>query len=159
MAFSNEIKNKIKPEYSSNLVEEFYRPLLREANLYQRVSGYFSIAGLDLYSDSLEELAKNNGNLEFIISKEISKEDYERIKAGYDLLEEIKPLKLAERNERLTLKTQQQLGNLAFMIAMGRARIKIALTNKGIFHDKFGIISSENEKVFLMDLSMRRKVA
>ncbi len=148
MTFSNELKKKIKPEYTSNLVEDFYRPLLREAKLYQRVSGYFSTSGLDLYSDSLEELAKNGGSLEFIISKEISKEDYDKIKAGYDLLEEIKPLKLAERNERLTLKTQQQLGNLAFMIAMGRARIKIALTKKGIFHDKFGIISSGNEKVF-----------
>ena len=148
MAFSNELKSAIKPEYSSNLVEEFYRPLLREAELYQRVSGYFSTAGLDLYSESLEELAKNGGNLEFIISKEISREDYDKIKAGYDLLEKIKPLKLAERNERLTLKTQEQLGNLAFMIAMGRARIRIALTQKGIFHDKFGIISSGNEKVF-----------
>lgn len=148
MAFSTDIKNKIKPEYSSNLVEVFYRPLLREADLYQRVSGYFSTSGLDLYSESLEELAKNGGSLEFIISKEISKKDYERIKAGYDLLEEIKPLNLAQRNERLTSKTQQQLGNLAFMIAMGRARIKIALTNRGLFHDKFGIISSGNEKIF-----------
>ena len=148
MAFSEELKNKIRPEYSSDLVEKFYRPLLKESDLYQRVSGYFSTSGLDLYSESLEELAKNGGNLEFIISKEISKEDYDKIKAGYDLLEEIKPLKLAERNERLTIKTQQQLGNLAFMIAMGRAQIKIALTKKGIFHDKFGIISSGNEKVF-----------
>ena len=148
MAFSNYIKNKIRPEYSSNFVEEFYRPLLREANLYQRVSGYFSTSGLDLYSESLEELAKNGGSLEFIISKEISKEDYNIIKAGYDLLDKIKPLNLAERNERLTSKTQQQLGNLAFMIAMGRARIKIALTNKGLFHDKFGLISSGSDKVF-----------
>lgn len=148
MAFSTDIKKKIKPEYSSNLVEVFYRPLLRETDLYQRVSGYFSTSGLDLYSESLEELAKNGGSLEFIISKEISKEDYERIKAGYDLLEEIKPLNLAQRNERLTSKTQQQLGNLAFMIAIGRARIKIALTNRGLFHDKFGIISSGNEKIF-----------
>ena len=148
MAFSIDIKNKIRPEYSSNLVEDFYRPLLIEADLYQRVSGYFSTSGLDLYSESLEELAKNGGSLEFIISKEISKEDYDRIKAGYDLLEEIKPLNLAERNERLTSKTQQQLGNLAFMIAMGRARIKIALTNRGLFHDKFGIISSGSEKIF-----------
>lgn len=148
MAFSNKLKGRVRPEYSSNLVENFYRPLLRESDLYQRVSGYFSTSGLDLYSESLEELAKNGGSLEFIISKEISREDYDRIKAGYDLLEEIKPLNLAERNERLTSKTQQQLGNLAFMIAMGRARIKIALTNKGLFHDKFGIISSGNEKVF-----------
>ena len=148
MSFSKEIKNRIKPEYSSALVEKFYQPLLKEADLYQRVSGYFSTAGLDLYSESLEELAKNGGNLEYIISKEISKEDYNRIKAGYNLLEEIKPLKLAERNEKLTSKVQQQLGNLAFMIAMGRARIKIALTEKGLFHDKFGIIASGIEKVF-----------
>lgn len=148
MSFSSEIKTKVRPEYSSNLVEEFYRPLLREADLYQRVSGYFSISGLDLYSESLEELAKNGGSLEFIISKEISKEDYDKIKAGYDFLEKIKPLNLAKRYEQLTSKTQQQLGNLAFMIAMGRARIKIALTKKGLFHDKFGIISSGSEKVF-----------
>ncbi|WP_277287627.1 SNF2-related protein [Sneathia sanguinegens] len=148
MAFSNKIKNNIKPEYSKRLVEEFYSPLLKEANLYQRVSGYFSTSGLDLYSESLEELAKNGGNLEYIISKEISKEDYDKVKAGYDLLEKIKPLNIAKRNEILTSNTQKQLGNLAFMIAMGRARIKIALTNKGIFHDKFGIISSGNEKVF-----------
>ena len=148
MAFSKEIKNKIRPEYSSSIVGEFYQPLLKEADLYQRVSGYFSTAGVDFYYESLEELAKNGGNLEYIISKEISKEDYNRIKAGYDLLETIKPLKLAERNERLTSNVQQQLGNLAFMIAMGRARIKIALTEKGIFHDKFGIISSGDEKIF-----------
>lgn len=99
MSFSSEIKTKVRPEYSSNLVEEFYRPLLREADLYQRVSGYFSISGLDLYSESLEELAKNGGSLEFIISKEISKEDYDKIKAGYDFLEKIKPLNLAKRYE------------------------------------------------------------
>ena len=148
MAFSNRVKLNLKPEYTCNLVEEFYNPLLREADLYQRVSGYFSTSGLDLYSDSLEELAKNGGSLEYIISKEITKEDYDKIKAGYKLLEEVKPLNIAERNERLTTKTQQQLGNLAFMIAMGRARIKIALTIKGIFHDKFGLISSGDEKVF-----------
>lgn len=148
MSFSKEIKGIISPEYSSSIVERFYQPLLKEADLYQRVSGYFSTSGLDLYSESIEELAKNGGNLEYIISKEISKEDYDRIKAGYNLLEEIKPLNLAERNEKLTSKVQQQLGNLAFMIAMGRARIKIALTEKGLFHDKFGIITSGKEKVF-----------
>lgn len=148
MSFSKEIKGIISPEYSSSIVERFYQPLLKEADLYQRVSGYFSTSGLDLYSESIEELAKNGGNLEYIISKEISKEDYNRIKAGYNLLEEIKPLNLAERNEKLTSKVQQQLGNLAFMIAMGRARIKIALTEKGLFHDKFGIITSGKEKVF-----------
>lgn len=148
MTFSLEEKNSLKSQYTTNLVDDFYRPCLREANLYQRVSGYFSTAGLDLYADGLEELQRNNGEVEFIVSKEISEEDYLRIKGGYDLLAELKPLKIAERNERLTTQTQQRLGNLAFMIANGRARIKIALTNHGIFHDKFGIITSGNEHVF-----------
>lgn len=34
------------------------------------------------------------------------------------------------------------------MIANGRARVKVALMQKGIFHDKFGLISSGNETVF-----------
>ena len=150
MSFSIEIKSKIKPEYSSNLVEEFYKPLLKEADLYQRVSGFFSTSGLDLYAESLEDLAKNGGSLEYIISKEISRSDYNRMQNGYALRDLLKDLKIAERNECLTTKTQQELGNLAFMIAMGRARVKIALTDRGLFHDKFGIISSGNEKVFFV---------
>lgn len=147
MKFSEKIKQTIQPQYISDLVELFYQPLLSEANLYQRVSGYFSSAGLDLYAEGLEELAKNGGKVEFIISKEISADDYHRIQDGYNLLNEIKPLKLAERNDKLNTKMQQQLGNLAFMIASGRARVKVALTDKGIFHDKFGLIHSGEECV------------
>lgn len=148
MTFSDNIKSVLKPNYTTDLVEDFYKPLLSEANLYQRVSGYFTTAGIDLYIDGIEELAKNGGKAQFIISKTISKEDYEKIKLGYNLLEELKPLKIAERNEKLNSHVQSQLGNLAFMIAMGRARVKVALTDKGIFHDKFGIISSGDDKVF-----------
>lgn len=147
MTLSERVKQAIQPQYTSNLVESFYQPLLSEANLYQRVSGYFTTAGLDLYAEGLEELAKNGGKVEFIISKAISADDYHKIQAGYNLLNEIKPLKLAERNDKLNTKAQQQLGNLAFMIASGHARVKVALTYKGIFHDKFGLIHSGEECV------------
>lgn len=148
MTFSENTKKHLQSHYTHNLVEKFYKPLLSEAILYQRVSGYFSTAGLDLYAEGLEELAKNGGTLELIISKEISSSDYTKIKTGYDLLYELKSLRLSERNDKLNSEAQLQLGNLAFMIAMGRARVKIALTDKGIFHDKFGIISSSSEKIF-----------
>ena len=148
MTFSGDVKKTIKPYYTKDLVGNFYRPLLSEATLYRRVSGYFSTKGLDLYADGLEELAKNGGKVQFIISKEISQEDYIKIKQGYDLLNELKPLRLSEQNDRLNSRAQEQLGNLAFMIATGRARVKVALTDKGLFHDKFGIISTESELVF-----------
>lgn len=148
MTFLNQTRESIMPSYTTNLVEEFYRPLLSEATLYQRVTGYFSTSGIDLYIDGLEELAKNGGKAEFIISKEISQNDYLRIKEGYSILDELRPLRMSERNERLNSQTQKKLGNLAFMIAMGRARVKVALTQKGLFHDKFGIISSDEDIVF-----------
>ena len=148
MTFSEGIKHALQSQYTQGLVTDFYQPLLKEATLYQRVSGYFSSAGLDLYVDGLEELARNGGEVQFIISKEISQEDYLKIKEGYELLDRLKPLKIAERNSQLTDKAQQQLGNLAFMIANGCARVKVALTDKGIFHDKFGIISSNDDRIF-----------
>jgi len=148
MIFTDELKRSIQTQYTKNMAREFFEPLLSEASLYRRVSGYFSAEGLDLYAEGLEELAKNGGVVQFIISKEVSHKDYCTIKAGYDLLNELKPLRLSERNDKLNSRTQEQLGNLAFMIAMGRARVKVALTDKGIFHDKFGIISVENEHVF-----------
>lgn len=148
MGFSKRIKRNLNSHYTDNLVEEFYEPLLAEADTYQRVSGYLTTKGIDLYLDGIEELANNNGKMEFIISKTISKNDYDKIKKGYNLLEQLKPLKISKRNEILNSDMQSQLGNLAFMIAMGKARIKIGFTDKGIFHDKFGIIKSSNEKVF-----------
>lgn len=148
MSFSIDLKSKLQSQYSSNIIDGFYQPVLREAKLYRRVSAYFSSAGLDLYIDGLEELAKNGGKVQFIISKEISKYDFDRIKDGYALQKELESLKISERNERLTSETQKKLGNLAFMIAMGHADVKIALTENGIFHDKFGIISNEDENIF-----------
>ncbi|EAH4448256.1 DEAD/DEAH box helicase family protein [Listeria innocua] len=148
MSFSVDIKNNLKSQYTNGFVDNFYIKLLTQGNLYQRVSGYFTSAGVDLYADGLEELAKNGGEIQFIISKEISKDDYERIKAGYNLREELKSLKISEQNDKLSTKAQQQLGNLAFMIANSRARVKIALMQQGVFHDKFGLIHSDDEVVF-----------
>ncbi|QOD86267.1 DEAD/DEAH box helicase family protein [Weissella viridescens] len=149
MTFSDNLKSRLQSQYTSGLAENFYKPVLTEANLYQRVSGYFSSAGLDLYSDGLDDLVgKGNGEVQFIISREISKEDFQRIQSGYDMFEELSSMKFSEKNSYLTPEAQKQLGNLAFLIAAGKARVKVALTDKGIFHDKFGIISSDNEHVF-----------
>ena len=148
MAFSENTKRNILPSYTESLADSFYKPILSEATLYQRVSAYFTSEGLDSIIDGIEELVKNNGTMEFVFSKQISKKDYDKIHSGYTLYSELQPLKLAERNEKLSLETQKKLGNLAFMIAMGKARVKIAFTDRGDFHDKFGVISSGEEKIF-----------
>lgn len=151
MTFSKRIKDKIEPYYQSdNLTEEFYKPVLKEAKSYKRVSAYFSSSGLGLYAQGLKELFNNDGYVKFIISTSISKKDFDKIQDGYKIRTQIKDLPFNLKSNILNTETEKNLGDLAFMIAQGRAEVKFAIVNSksGIFHDKFGIISSDDENVF-----------
>ena len=74
-------------------------------------------------------------------SKDIALEDYEQIKNGYGLRKEITDEMLASLRESLTDGEEQRISNLAYFIASGVVDIKIAFKEKGIFHDKCGIVS------------------
>ena len=151
MVFSLKLKNLIQPTYQSeNLVEEFYEPVLSEATIYRRVSAYFSSEGLGLYSKGLDKLFGNNGFAQFIISTDISEEDFKKIQEGYALKNSLVDLPAQLRQTILNDQTKESLGNLAFMIASNHAEVKFAVIprGRGIFHDKFGLIDSDDETVF-----------
>ncbi|WP_202608757.1 hypothetical protein [Enterococcus hirae] len=80
------LHDAIKPSYNpknDDVGEEFYNRILKESNIYKRVSGYFSAKALAIYAQGLDEFAQNNGYVRFIISRDISKEDFEAIQEGY----------------------------------------------------------------------------
>ena len=151
MVFSLKLKNLIQPTYQSeNLVKEFYEPVLSEATIYRRVSAYFSSEGLGLYSKGLDKLFGNNGFAQFIISTDISEEDFKKIQEGYTLKNSLVDLPAQLRQTILNDQTKESLGNLAFMIASNHAEVKFAVIprGRGIFHDKFGLIDSDQETIF-----------
>ena len=151
MVFSQETKNIVLPTYQSkNLVTEFYEPLLSEATTYKRVSAYFSSEGLGLYSKGLDKLFENNGFAQFIISTDISEEDFKKIQEGYNLKKSLESLTEQLKQTILNNQTKEALGNLAFMIASNHAEVKFAVIprGRGIFHDKFGLINSDEETIF-----------
>ncbi|MEE3738952.1 SNF2-related protein, partial [Streptococcus uberis] len=151
MVFSEKLKESMQPQYQGkNIVNDFYNPCLSESDLYQRVSAYFSSKGLELYSKGLDKLIVNNGYAHFIISTDISEQDFNLIKQGYSIKESLSNLSQSIRETILNSETKENLGNLAFLIASNRAEVKFALikSGKGIFHDKFGLISSEGETIF-----------
>lgn len=151
MSFSQKVKNKLQPTYRSNtLVQDFYEPALSEASVYKRVSAYFSNEGLELYSNGIDKLFKSGGRAQFIISTDISEEDFNKIQEGYEIKKSVEMLSGQLQKMILNEETKQKLGNLAFMIAHGRAEIRFALipTGRGIFHDKFGLIESDNDIIF-----------
>ena len=151
MVFSLKLKNLIQSTYQSeNLVKEFYEPVLSEATIYRRVSAYFSSEGLGLYSKGLDKLFGNNGFAQFIISTDISEEDFKKIQEGYTLKNSLVDLPAQLRQTILNDQTKESLGNLAFMIASNHAEVKFAVIprGRGIFHDKFGLIDSDQETIF-----------
>ena len=135
---------ELQPVYTSDdndISQEFYNPVLKQAKSFDRTSAYFSAKALALYSEGLECFGRNGNKYRLIISKDIAEEDFNEIKRGYFLrskvLDEMEDL----LNESLTLQEEQRLSNLAYFIAKGTVDIKIAFKQKGIFHDKCGLIT------------------
>lgn len=151
MSFSEKLKDRIESTYQSNsLADVFYKPVLSEAKMYKRVSSYFSSEGLKLYSEGLQELFENNGFVQFIISTNISKDDFVEIQTGYTLRESLANVPDDIKASIFNAQSKKELGDLAVMIAQGRAEVKFALVPDagGIFHDKFGLISSDEDTVY-----------
>ena len=137
---------QLLPVYTSDnndIPKEFYNPVLKQAVTFCRTSAYFSAKALAMYSEGLEYFGNEGHNYRLIISKDISKEDYEQIKNGYSLRKEITDEMLESLHESLSDGEEQHISNLAYFIASGIVDIKIAFKEKGIFHDKCGIVSDQ----------------
>ncbi|CAM5489050.1 Helicase SNF2 OS=Lysinibacillus sphaericus OX=1421 GN=LS41612_04840 PE=4 SV=1 [Lysinibacillus sphaericus] len=129
----------LKPSYyttTSNIVNEFYNPVLQIATSYDRVSGYFSSKALAAYAKGLQGLIQNDGKMRLIISQDISEEDFNLLKEGYNLREQLTNSLLSKLDERLTTDDQINFYNLAHLIAIGKVDIKIGFKTSGIFHSK-----------------------
>lgn len=141
---------EIKPTYSSyedDIANEFYNPILKESICFDRVSAYFSAKALAIYSQGLECFANNNGKYRLIISEQISENDYNEIKKGYDLRKSIYNEMIERLNENISLKEEKEISNLAYLISLGVVDIKIAFTQRGIFHDKVGIFKDDSNNI------------
>lgn len=157
--FRNLFISSIYSSYDNNLVEEFYNPILKNAIKFDRISAYFSAKTLAKYSSGLEHFARNGYKYRLIISENINSEDYEIIKQGYKLKENIKNELLDKLMEELSLEEQRNMSNLAYLISIGIVDIKIAFVKKGIFHDKCGIFYDENGEIICFRGSNNETVA
>ena len=77
----------IKTEYRSlidNVVQDFYIPLLKEADTYKRAVGFFSSTSLIEISKGIGSMAERGGRIQIVASPYLSDEDIAAIKKGYE---------------------------------------------------------------------------
>lgn len=143
---------EIKSEYRSlidNVVQDFYLPLLHEANIYRRAVGFFSSSSLVEISKGIADMAKNGGKIEIVASPYLSDEDYKAIKEGYANRREIIENALIRQisDKPSDYYSMERLNLLANLIANGVMDVKIAYTDKngelGMYHEKMGLIEDK----------------
>lgn len=152
----------IKREYRSllsNVVDDFYTPVLSQAVLYQRAVGFFSSSSLMSITEGIKGLIENGGSIELIASPRLSEEDIEAIKDGFERRDQIiSDCLLRELKEPKGKFEQSRLNLLSNLIASGILHIKIALLETadeiGMFHEKVGLVSDSEGNTIAFTGSM-----
>lgn len=135
---------------NSDILNEFYIPVLSRSVEYYRLSGFFSSTSLAVAAQGLEDFIKNNGKMKLVCSSILTKDDVQKIKEVYNSPEELIAEKfLMDYDEISNNFVKDNLAALGFMIANGNLEIKIAILDesKGIFHSKTGILIDESDNM------------
>ena len=146
-----------KEEYhtdSDNVAEDFYRPCMRDAVRYDRISGYFSSAIYLIVWSEIVDFAKRGGKIRVICSPSLSTSDAASIAEAYRALDD------AELAESLLQEYHELLNNpsltnpakaLAGLIVDGVVDLRIAqvspeakASSRSMFHDKTGLFFDDN---------------
>ena len=124
-----------------NFPRDFLIPVLSQAKIYKRGTGYFSTSALVQLSVGLFEMAKNGGKIQLICSPELDKKDVEAIDYGYRTREEtISDAIIKGISEPVDFFEEERLNLIATLISEGRLDIKIAFMEEDngfrLYHEK-----------------------
>ena len=137
---------KLKAVYrteTDSLLEDFYIPALSVSNRYDRAVGFFSASMLSFAAQGISALIKADGRMRLIFGGELSPEDADAIQQGYDIkqLNQRFGLQLSRTIEQITEDlTRKRLEALSWMVANGTLEVKVAFKQRGMYHEKIGIL-------------------
>ena len=149
----------IKPSYESrvgDIVQDFYEPVLTEAVLYDRISGFFTSTSLAVAARGMCNFIKNGGVIRLITSPILSSDDAEIIERLINKSGAISSKELGLDLDTLenTL-ISDHVKAFGWLLSAGKIDIRLAIllddNNKpitkekilsaGLFHQKVGILS------------------
>lgn len=131
-----------------DVINDFLVPCLNYSVEYKRAAGFFSSTALVKLSQGISGIIKNNGKMKLVVSPDLSQEDIEAIKLGYEKKDEIIKKRLLESlDEELSSTQKDRLNLMINLIERGILDIKIAIlnygTDVGMYHEKIGIMEDE----------------
>jgi hypothetical protein len=110
-----------------DLVDYFYVPALRCALNYDRATGYFSAAALEVAMNGIEGLIRNGGQMRLIVGCTLNAPEVEAIEKGEALRTAVERQLAAHPLELPDAATKDALEMLSWMIAQGILEVKLAI--------------------------------
>lgn len=138
----------LKPVYRSgrdDLVKDFYIPCLKASVKYDRAVGFFSASMLSLAAQGLSALIERQGTMRLIVGGALTEDEAEAVMRGYTERAKAEAAERIHQEVRALIKDisdslfECRLHALSNLIAFGRLDIKVALTRRGMYHEKIGI--------------------
>ncbi len=138
---------------TSDIISDFYTPSLKASTEYKRAVGYFTSNWFEEAAAGIAAFANSGGTAKWIISPMLTEDDWAAIEYGDAAKRDASLYNQMEAlidDLELNLKFETK-NTIAWLIADGLLRIRIAITDKslgGDFHDKWGIfIDTDGNKV------------
>ncbi len=151
MGFRERKWEKFLDTSGNDLMEDFFVPALKSADVYDRGVGYFSSGWLSAAAEGMAVFAANGGKARWITSPILGERDWEALRSGYEARrDEILHNALMRNIESLEASLSGHTASaLAWMIADNLLDFKLAVPRQnldGEFHDKFGyFVDSEGD--------------
>jgi len=149
----------IKPSYESgvgDIVQDFYEPVLTEAILYDRISGFFTSTSLAVAARGMCNFIKNGGVMRIITSPILSSDDVEIIEKLIEKKGKIKSKDLGLDLDALEdVFISDHVKAFGWLLSAGKIDVRLAillgddnkpvtkdkLLSAGLFHQKIGILT------------------
>ena len=132
---------------TTDVLQEFYRPLLKRARRYDRAVGYFSSNTFKSCAAELASFIGQGGEIRLVVGCLIQPADIDALQGSAEELEEREQLELRREVEKYLIQLEEEdpkaAQTFAKMVASGIAKIKFAIRERGIYHEKFGIFEDE----------------
>lgn len=137
-------------ERSERVINDFYVPILQEAIIYKRLTGYFSSQVLALAARGIAGLIHNGGKMQLITSPVVSEEDYNALTSNSNeekisFINKQFEKALQDINDLASTIAYDHIRALGWMLRENLLEIKVLVPSdiqlgSGIFHSKIGIV-------------------
>lgn len=133
---------KIYRTKQDDVVDLFLSPALKECNVYDRGSGYFTLGALAELAEGLIPFIQHEGSMRIVTSVKLSDKDVDIIKNGISLKAENVSGKIRKEIEELVDEDDKiiKLDLITNLIAAKKLSIRVAYMPDGIYHEKIGIL-------------------